>query len=545
MGAGMTATLPPASLRVGAVGGIFVVSDETKRPDEVAMRRILDRYSDSPEGIILRLAWLEGLSRKELNELTWDQVDFETQNLLLQDRTIPLEPSVADCLQKRYEKYGTVSDRVIIADRGKKPMTLVNVSRLAKNALDSEGQDVALKDLRRDWIIRQIKAHGWAYAARVSGMAVSSLRGIFAAALWKGTAQTDDSQGGGDETEYILWRIVQQEGSSAAGLAIWMCWKLAMQPGEVVNLSWSQTDFIAGVLHLPDRDVPMGNRMRRLLKETWERQKDLPTDKVFVAPTSGNPMDQSRLSVVSRTAMIRGGLEGLSLRSLSAWANAKRTDEILIQGAEERGYLVRDTAAELLNVTPRTAWEYLTRLNREGQLTKVGIRYYPVGSAIPVENQVGVLQTYLTEHGIGVVLTVFAVAGVALGFHGAVSRPRQRRLQRRRLVGVAFQRRVDLVPVVIEFLHQNAVRPRPAGQPVVGCLLACHKYLNLSFLRMLLLHNKDILHIHCCSKICVADNRHPSIPFAVEKQKSVAFCALDGPPETCYHDPENNTGRGL
>ena len=66
MGAGMTATLPPASLRVGAVGGIFVVSDETKRPDEAAMRRILDRYSDSPEGIILRLAWLEGLSREEI-----------------------------------------------------------------------------------------------------------------------------------------------------------------------------------------------------------------------------------------------------------------------------------------------------------------------------------------------------------------------------------------------------------------------------------------------------------------------------------------------
>ena len=402
MGAGMTATLPPASLRVGAVGGIFVVSDETKRPDEAAMRRILERYADSPEGIILRLAWLEGLSRKELNELTWDQVDFETQNLLLQDRTIPLEPSVADCLQKRCEKYRTVSDRVIIADRGKKPMTSENVSRLAKNALDSEGQDVALKDLRRDWIRRQVEGKGWAYAARVSGMTVSSLRATFAAALRKNKPQTTAAvpQMAEDETEYTLWRIVQQEGSSAAGLAIWMCWKLAMQPGEVVNLSWSQTDFTAGVLHLPDRDVPMGNRMGRLLKEVWERQKDLPTDKVFVAPTTGNPMDQSRLSVVSRTAMIRGGLEGFSLRSLSAWANAKRLDDILIRGAEEHGYLVRDTAAELLNVTPRTAWEYLTRLNREGQLTKVGIRYYPVGSAIPVENQVGVLQTYLTEHGI-------------------------------------------------------------------------------------------------------------------------------------------------
>ena len=51
MGAGMTATLPPASLRVGAVGGIFVVSDETKRPDEAAMRRILERYSDSQEAV--------------------------------------------------------------------------------------------------------------------------------------------------------------------------------------------------------------------------------------------------------------------------------------------------------------------------------------------------------------------------------------------------------------------------------------------------------------------------------------------------------------
>ena len=98
----------PLLLYVGVVGGIFMVSDETKRPDEAAMRRILDRYSDSPEGIILRLAWLEGLSRKELNELTWDQVDFETQNLLLQDRTIPLEPSVAECLQKRYEQYSTI-----------------------------------------------------------------------------------------------------------------------------------------------------------------------------------------------------------------------------------------------------------------------------------------------------------------------------------------------------------------------------------------------------------------------------------------------------
>ena len=160
-------------------------AEELKKPDEAAMFRILARHPYSPEGIILRLAWQEGLSRKELNELTWDQVDLDGGSLLLPDRTVPLEPSVADCLRERYARYRKLSNRVLIADRGKKPMTPENVSRLAKIALDSEGQDVSLKDLRRDWIVRQIKSNGWAYAARVSGMAVGSLRGIFPAALWE------------------------------------------------------------------------------------------------------------------------------------------------------------------------------------------------------------------------------------------------------------------------------------------------------------------------------------------------------------------------
>ena len=57
-----------------------------KRPDEAAMQRILERYPYSPEGAIIRLAWLQGLSRKELNQLTWDQVDFANRVLLLPER---------------------------------------------------------------------------------------------------------------------------------------------------------------------------------------------------------------------------------------------------------------------------------------------------------------------------------------------------------------------------------------------------------------------------------------------------------------------------
>ena len=41
-------------------------AEALKRPDEAAMFRILARHPYSPEGVILRLAWQEGLSRKLL-----------------------------------------------------------------------------------------------------------------------------------------------------------------------------------------------------------------------------------------------------------------------------------------------------------------------------------------------------------------------------------------------------------------------------------------------------------------------------------------------
>lgn len=64
-----------------------------KRPDPAAMERILTQFPYSPEGAILRLAWLEGLSREEIAALTWDQVQFEDNALTLPDRTVPLAPS--------------------------------------------------------------------------------------------------------------------------------------------------------------------------------------------------------------------------------------------------------------------------------------------------------------------------------------------------------------------------------------------------------------------------------------------------------------------
>ena len=64
------------------------------RPDENAMRRILERERTGPEGAVLRLAWLEGLSRDEIAALTWEQVSFLDARLELPDRMVPLVPAM-------------------------------------------------------------------------------------------------------------------------------------------------------------------------------------------------------------------------------------------------------------------------------------------------------------------------------------------------------------------------------------------------------------------------------------------------------------------
>lgn len=72
------------------------------------------------------------------------------------------------------------------------------------------------------------------------------------------------------------------------------------------------------------------------MSDVRARQKDAPTDRVFIAPATGNPIDQSRLSVLCRTAMIRGGLEGFSLRSLSVWAHNKQMEDVLLRARRNR-----------------------------------------------------------------------------------------------------------------------------------------------------------------------------------------------------------------
>ena len=371
------------------------------RPDEAAMLRILERHPHSPEGAILRLAWLEGLSRSEITELRWDQVDFESKAIQLPDRTVPLEPSTETCLRERHVRCALRDPHVVISERSKKPMPPESISRLSRLALDSEGQKVNLMDLRHDFVIRQLQIHDWPYVARVSGMAVSTLRDAFSPYLTK-PAAPENPLAQRDEAEYLLWRVIQQEGSSPAGLALWMGWKLQMQPGEILNLTWSQVDLDRGLLRLPDREIPIGSRLSRLLGDVCGHRKNPAQDRVLLTPGTGKPMDLARLSTVIRTALIRGGLEQLSLGDLSRLSRRGSQRQTVLARLSAVGSLTREEVMDLLGVSKSAALKLLNQLRQDGAVVRIGGCYYPAGAVVLPEDQSAAVTAYLAAHGTAV-----------------------------------------------------------------------------------------------------------------------------------------------
>ena len=374
-----------------------------QKPDREAMERLLEARGGTAEELILRLAWQQGLSRDEIQRLTWADVSFEdVGHLHLPDRSIPLEPACRDCLERRMEKLGQVSPFVVISDRRCRPMPPESISRLARNALNDGGlPGVTLGDLRRAFIIRQLEQHDWPYAARVSGIAVPTLHAQFARyrPAEKRPEQAEEPGAAPRIDEFLLWKVLQAEGASPVGLALWMSWKLGMQVREIIALTWDQVDLDREVIRLGDREVPTGTTLHRLLKSVRDRRREGADPHVLLTPRSQRPFDQPRLSKIVRTALIRGGLEHVTLGDLCR--EEKRTDQdaCLLALAVEKGRISRGQVMELLGVSKVAAYGRLRRLTATGELVRVGTKYYPAGQVVPPEEHYAVIRTYLEENG--------------------------------------------------------------------------------------------------------------------------------------------------
>ena len=375
--------------------------EKNRRLDEAAVRRLLEREQTGPEALVLRLAWLEGLTREEIAALTWEQVSFLDNRLELPDRMIPLDGEVRSFLWKLHEAREAREEEgdphVLLSARERKPMRLESISRLARQALDRGGLNgVRLLDLRYDWIIRCLDRMDWPEAARISGVEVATLQLRFSASE---PARKGPKSPPAQVDEFKLWKVLQAERGTAAGLAMWLGWQLGLQAQEMIALTWEQVDFKEGILRLPEREVPLTSAVRRLLEEEQHRRGPEEDPHILLTELSRKPLDLPRLSRLTRAALIRGGLERVALRDLKKDDSRENEDEQILQRALERGSISRGDVSELLGLSKTAAYTRLRRLTEQRRLVRVGGKYYPPGTVVPPERHREAIVEYLAQAG--------------------------------------------------------------------------------------------------------------------------------------------------
>jgi len=276
-------------------------------------------------------------------------------------------------------------------------MRLESISRIARLALDRGGlKDVRLLDLRYDWIIRCLDRMDWPEAARISGVEVATLQLRFSAS---DPARKAPKPPPAQVDEFKLWKLLQAERDTAVGLAMWLGWQLGLQAQEMILLTWEQVDFQEGTLHLPDRNVPMTSTVRRILEEEYHRRAPGEDPHVLLTEQSRKPLDLPRLSRLTRAALIRGGLERVTLRDLKKDDCRDAEDERILQQALERGFISRGDVSELLGLSKTATYARLRRLTERGRLIRVGGKYYLSGTVVPPEKHREAVLEYLAAAG--------------------------------------------------------------------------------------------------------------------------------------------------
>lgn len=375
--------------------------EKNRRLDEGALRRLLEREQTGPEALVLRLAWLEGLTREEIAALTWDQVSFLDDRLELPDRMVPLDGEVRSLLWKLHEtrevREGGEDPHVLLSARERKPVRLESISRMARQALDRGGLNgVRLLDLRYDWIIRCLDRMDWPEAARISGVEVATLQLRFSASA---PARKAPKPSHVQVDEFKLWKVLQAERETAAGLAMWLGWQLGLQAQEMIALTWEQVDFENSLIRLPDREVSLTSAIRRLLEEERQRREPGEDPHVLLTEQSRKPLDLPRLSRLTRAALIRGGLERTSLRDLRKDDSREMEDERILQKVLELGCVSRGDVSELLEFSKTATYSRLRRLTEQGRLVRVGSKYYLPGTVVPPEKHREAIAAYLAQAG--------------------------------------------------------------------------------------------------------------------------------------------------
>ena len=361
-----------------------------------AMDRLLLRNGDNLTGIVLRLAWYEGLTRDEIYSLTWGQVEFERGVIRLDDREVPLEGDMANCLALWREVCGGVSRYVAVSEKTKERVSPPHLSRVVRLALDEEGLDgVKLGDLRNQYIFRQVEQRGWESAIRTAGVSVTTFRYNFSSGE---NARSSPAVKEASEKRQDIETVLARSKDSAEGLALWLYVRGGLSAAEIVSLTWEQIDFAGGVIDLGDRRLGASEELLAVLRAERQRRADGDDAHVLLSPRARKPIRADRLSVVMRSFLLRNGVEArwsdIGRETEAESVNRKITDYC----ASHNGISLRECMA-LLDMTSAEAFRRIDRLVAAQRLKRSGRRYYLSEDVIAPEDYEDAIISYIKHSG--------------------------------------------------------------------------------------------------------------------------------------------------
>ena len=198
--------------------------------------------------------------------------------------------------------------------------------------------------------------------------------------------------------EFALWKLLQAERTTPAGVTLWLTWQLGLRLEEIVALTWDQVDLKGERLRLPDREVALTSGVYGILKELAAAGGTAGC--VLTAPRSGRPYDRTRLSKLVRAVLIRSGLDDVTLRDLRLDCDIRVGGENQVVAYVRRNQsITRSGVMELLGVSKTTAYNRLKQMVRRGKLVQIGARYYLREAVVPPERQETVILEYLSKEG--------------------------------------------------------------------------------------------------------------------------------------------------
>ena len=357
---------------------------EFHQPNEEKLKDFLNRYRCQPNGLAISLAWQAGLNRQEISDLTWEQVDLENRLLRLPEREVPVCEELYEYLVRWEERGRTELPYVAVSRRQKKHISPQGLSRLVKDAMTEMGQDeVGFVDLRYDFIRRQLLEHDWPYVLRITGISLTTWRyelsGLFE--VKQDTAPMQDAK----DEEYLVWKILQENKTGAAGIALWLVWQMRLSVTEASALQWEDVDFDGGQIRLANRTEAMPKAVREILAKELATRTVVDDRHVVLSPVARRAIDPCRLESVIRDLLVRGGIESKSLRQMRSRIDSGRDKEALLSFIRTRGRVTLSDVKEQFAFSTNRAYTLLHALAEDGNITHLSSGYYPAERIVPVE----------------------------------------------------------------------------------------------------------------------------------------------------------------